>query len=52
MKMKTYWSVGEPGWRSPDLPVLVRAVPHHLRVDGAGHTVVELGIQLGQSESC
>lgn len=38
----------ESGWRGTVLSSFTRAVPHHLAVDGAAHTVVQLHIQLGQ----
>ena len=47
----TYRAVGEPWRRSTDLTVLVRAIADYLGVDSTRHTVVELGIQLRQSES-
>lgn len=51
-KLSSYRPVGEPGRGCSDLPVLVRAVPHHLGVNGARNTVVQLGIQLRQGKSC
>lgn len=52
MKEWSYRPVGEPGRRGPDLPVFVGAVTDHLGVDGAGNTVVKLGVQFGQGKGC
>lgn len=38
-------------WRAV-FPGLTGAVPHHLTVDGAADTVVQLHIELGQNISC
>ena len=38
----------ESGRRSSVLPGLAGSVPHHLGVDGAAHTVGQLGVELGQ----
>lgn len=47
----TYRTVGEPRRRSTDLAVLMRTIADYLGVDSTRHTIVELGIQLGQSKS-
>lgn len=49
--MSTYRTVGESRRRSTDLAVLMRTIADYLGVNGTRHTIVELGIQLGQSES-
>lgn len=38
-------------WRA-DLAVLLAAVTHNLRVDGAGDAVVQLGVQFRQRIGC
>ena len=47
---RVWWSSAhwEPGWGSPVLTRFLGPVPDDLRVNCARHTVVELGIQLGQ----
>lgn len=38
----------ETSWWSADLSVLLRAITNDLRVDGARHAIVQLGVQLRQ----
>lgn len=42
----------ESGWWGTVLPGLTGAVPHHLTVDGAADTVVQLHVELGQNVGC
>lgn len=42
----------ESGWGGTVFPGLTGAVPHHLAVNGAADTVVQLHIKLGQNIGC
>lgn len=42
----------EARWWGSVFPGLTRAVPHHLAVDGAADTVVQLDVEFGQNVGC
>lgn len=46
------YSRPEPGRWGAVLPGLAGTVPHHLTVDGAADTVVQLHVELGQNVRC